>query len=201
MSLQTGKPWMIERNRFIESIESWAKDPTATQNDVLLSAFVTLRLLTSEVFKMLGSRREVNSFQNIDSFLRILSHRIDEWEEKWLQFCANGNCFPHEFDFLASQADRYVEQESCHPFLIRFYGTHLRLQLYSLPLQEVLGSKYHDITYNLEALWASYSSAIEMLKLVSGFSLRLYYAQDSIHVMIAYSAAFLIKVLIFSVSI
>lgn len=43
-------------------------------------------------------------------------------------------------------------------------------------------------------LWESYSNAIEMLKLVCHFSTRLYFAQDSIHVMTAYSAAFLIKV-------
>ena len=88
----------------------------------------------------------------------------------------------------------FTESESCHPFLIRFYGTHLRLQLYSLPLQDVLGSKNHDVAYNLETLWASYSGAIKMLKLVSIFSSRLYFAQDSVHVMTAYSAAFLIKV-------
>ena len=43
-------------------------------------------------------------------------------------------------------------------------------------------------------LWESYSNAIAMLKLVCHFSARLYFAQDSVHVMTAYSAAFLIKV-------
>lgn len=177
MSLQTGKPWMIERNRFIETIEPWCKDPTATHNDVLLGAFVTLRLLTSEVFRLLGSRRQIDTYDNISSFLTIINSRIDEWESKWLQLCGN-------------------ESESCHPFLIRFYGTHLRLQLYSLPLQEVLGSASHDVAYNLETLWESYSGAINMLKLVSLFSSRLYFAQDSVHIMTAYSAAFLIKLLL-----
>lgn len=92
------------------------------------------------------------------------------------------------------RTDPLTESESCHPFLIRFYGTHLRLQLYSLPLQEVLGSASHDVAYNLETLWESYSGAINMLKLVSLFSSRLYFAQDSVHIMTAYSAAFLIKV-------
>lgn len=47
---------------------------------------------------------------------------------------------------------------------------------------------------SLEILWVAYSSAIEMLQLLSRYSPRLYFAQDSIHVMTAYSAAFLIKV-------
>ncbi|KAH8691462.1 hypothetical protein BGW36DRAFT_400737 [Talaromyces proteolyticus] len=176
MSLQTGKPWMIERNGFLESIESWCKDSIATESDILLGALVTLRLLTSEVFRLLGPHRQTNSFQSTSSLLTIISNRIEEWENKWLHLYQNAS-------------------ESCHPFLIRFYGTHLRLQLYSLPLQEVLGSSQHDITYNLESLWSSYSSAIEMLKLVSHFSQFLYFAQDSIHVMTAYAAAFLIKIL------
>lgn len=83
---------------------------------------------------------------------------------------------------------------ACHQFLIRFYGTHLRLQLFSLPLQEVLESKKSDFSLNLEAFWVCYSSALHMLRLVNQYSERLYFAQDSIHVMTAYSAAFLIKV-------
>lgn len=47
----------------------------------------------------------------------------------------------------------------------------------------------------MEALWVSYSSALEMLHLICRHSSWLYFAQDSVHVMTAYSAAFLIKVL------
>ncbi|CRG92107.1 hypothetical protein PISL3812_09162 [Talaromyces islandicus] len=175
MSLQTSKPWMIERNSFFESIEVWCKDATATDSDNFLGAFVTIRLLTSEVFRLL-TPRQTDSGQNTYSLLTILSNRIDEWESKWLNMCS--------------------DSESCHGFLIQFYGTHLRLQLYSLPLQEVLGSAQHDVTYSMEALWASYSSAIKMLKLVAQYSQFLYFAQDSIHVMTAYAAAFLIKLLL-----
>jgi hypothetical protein len=84
--------------------------------------------------------------------------------------------------------------EACHPFLIRFYGTHLRLQLFSLPLQEILGQPDQDISYHMEALWVSYLSALKMLHLIRQYASCLYFAQDSVHVMTAYSAAFLIKV-------
>ncbi|KUL85906.1 hypothetical protein ZTR_06420 [Talaromyces verruculosus] len=94
LSLQTGKPWMIERSGFIESIEHWSKERTATANDTLLAAFVTLRLLTSEVFKLLSPCRHVSSFENIKSFLTIIGNRIDEWEDKWIQACGDGRIRP-----------------------------------------------------------------------------------------------------------
>ncbi|KAH7034594.1 uncharacterized protein B0I36DRAFT_360100 [Microdochium trichocladiopsis] len=178
MSLQTGKPWMIERSDFIESIEPWCKDPMATPSDRLLGAFVTLRLLSSEVFKLLGprsTRNDAGQVHRLDSFLSIIKGRLDEWESKWI---------------------RCVSPESCHPFLIGFYGAHLRLQLFSLPLQAVLGRRNANIEYNLEALWTSYSSAIEMLRLICRYPTHAHLAQDSVHVMTAYCAKFLIKLLL-----
>lgn len=88
---------MIERSNFIESIEHWSKERMATANDKLLAAFVTLRLLTSEVFKLLGPCRNVSSLENIKSFLTIIGNRIDEWENKWLQACGHGRNGPYIF--------------------------------------------------------------------------------------------------------
>lgn len=47
-----------------------------------------------------------------------------------------------------------------------------------------------------QSLLISYSSAIEMLQLLvqPAFSPHLYFVQDSIHIMIAYAAIFLVKV-------
>ncbi|ETS79448.1 hypothetical protein PFICI_09301 [Pestalotiopsis fici W106-1] len=184
ISLQTGKPWMIERSTFIEAIESWCRDPLATDNDRLLGAFVTLRLLSSEVFKLLGpksSRVLSGPLHSIESLLAIIKIRIEEWEQRWIHCLLKSDM---------------IYSETCHPFLIRFYGTHLRLQLFSLPLQEILASSDPDISTNLEVLWVSYSSALEMLQLINRSTSFLYFAQDSIHVMTAYSAAFLIKLLL-----
>ncbi|KAF4835220.1 Protein priB [Colletotrichum tropicale] len=177
MSLQTGKPWMIERSGFIESVEAWCKDPAAIPNDRLLGALVTLRLLSSEVFRLLGSRSNrarAGQLHTLESLLAIINGRIEEWETRWLKL---------------------ADQDSCHPFLIQFYGTHLRLQLFSLPLQETLGQPDEGSSHRMEALWVSYSSALEMLHLICRHSSWLYFAQDSVHVMTAYSAAFLIKLL------
>ncbi|OBR11304.1 Fungal specific transcription factor domain-containing protein [Colletotrichum higginsianum IMI 349063] len=177
MSLQTGKPWMIERSEFVESIEAWCRDTMATPGDRFLGALVTLRLLSSEVFRLLGprsSRVRARQLHNLESLLAIIKGRIEEWESRWLNM---------------------ADKDSCHPFLIQFYGTHLRLQLFSLPLQDILAQADQNISYHMEALWVSYSSALEMLHLICRYSSWLYFAQDSIHVMTAYSAAFLIKLL------
>lgn len=187
---------MMERNEFIESIDLWCKDPMVTSNDRLLGAFVTLRLMTSAVYKLLSQKPQTSEGQgplhNIESLLTIINGRIKGWENLWTQTVETGKQSDHPvrpFD-----VNQIPEHDSCHPFLVRFYGTHLRLQLFSLPLQEILASPNADLSMNLEILWVAYSSAIEMLQLLSRYSSRLYFAQDSIHVMTAYSAAFLIKV-------
>ena len=190
MSLQTAKPWMIERSDFTESIEAWCREPLAVPTDALLGAFVTLRLLTSEVFKLLGgdnltrNRAGAGSsqFYPLCSFFAIIKGRIAEWESKWT---------------------RRAEQD-CHLFLIRFYAAHLRLQMFSLPLHEVLGGRnkanpehqQREISSNLEALWTSYSSAITMLHLLSQYSASIHLVQDSVHIMTAYSASFLFRLLL-----
>lgn len=58
----------------------------------------------------------------------------------------------------------------------------------------MLASSDPDISTNLEVLWVSYSSAVEMLQLINRSASFLYFVQDSIHVMTAYSATFLVKV-------
>ncbi|KAF7558428.1 hypothetical protein G7046_g5725 [Stylonectria norvegica] len=182
ISLQTGKPYMIERTDFIESIEAWCKSSICTPNDYLLGALVKLRLETSGTFKLLGLRqgqREGPAVHNVESLLTLIHGRIHEWEGRWL---------------LATEAAVPVEEDNCHSFLVRFYGTHLRLQLFSLPLQDILASRGLESPSSLEMLWIAYSSAMDLLQLTLRHSSQLYFAQDSIHVMIAYGAAFLVKV-------
>ncbi|KAK8065780.1 hypothetical protein PG997_012527, partial [Apiospora hydei] len=198
MSLQTGKPWMIERDAFIESIEPWCKDPLAIASDNFLGALVTLRLLSSEVFTLLGpkpSKVGGNQLHSLESLLSIIELRIEEWQRKWLRSVVTGEL--HFCPYLERPACLMTcPLESCHSFLIRFYGTHLRLQLFSVPLQEILTNKEPEITTNLEVFWVSYSNAMEVLQLIRSSATWLYFAQDSIHVMTAYSAAFLIKLLL-----
>ncbi|KAK4063666.1 transcriptional regulator family: Fungal Specific TF [Trichoderma harzianum] len=183
ISLQTGRPWMIERNGFIESIEAWCGDPIADPNDDLLGAFVTLRLMSSSIFSLHAphSRRgERVPLENTEALLSLKKASIERWESHWIQ----------------NVEQKQSSEDETHKFLIRFYGTHFRLQLFSLPLQDVLSSEFSDSSLHLDIIWAAFTGAMDMLKLISRHSGQLYFAQDSIHVMTAYSAAFLVKLLL-----
>ncbi|CAJ0554906.1 Ff.00g134190.m01.CDS01 [Fusarium sp. VM40] len=180
MSLQTGRPWMIECSDLIESIQSWCDEPLAIENDQLLGAFTTLRLITSTAFPFLVSRSQRRGISHLESepLVSLINGRIDSWEEHWTRKVAT------------------AQVPACHDFLIRFYGTHLRLQLYTLPSHGIISSAKSDSTLHLDTIWIAYSSALSMLELISRNSVHICFAQDSIHIMTAYSAAFLVKVLL-----
>ncbi|KAJ6097540.1 hypothetical protein N7499_001914 [Penicillium canescens] len=173
MSLQTGKPWMIERTPFIESAQDWWRHPLAIDNDPFLCAFVTLRLLAAEVFDLSSPGNHYPAPRP----LAILQNRIEQWQNKWLDV---------------------VDPGSCHNFMIRFYGAHQSLQLFSMPLQETLKNQTFNETCDLKPLWISYHSATTMLRLMAEFPSFLSLCQDSVHVMTAYSAVLLIKLLLSS---
>ena len=115
----------------------------------------------------------------VETLLSLKKASIERWESHWTQ---------------EVERKQSSEEGTCHKFLIRFYGTHFRLQLFSLPLQDVLSSECSDSSLHLDIIWAAFTGAMDMLKLISRHSAMLYFAQDSIHVMTAYSAAFLVKV-------
>jgi hypothetical protein len=174
---------MIERSDFIEGAEAWCHNPLATDDDILLSAFVTLRLETCDTFSSLsrgyrpGDRTSLGS---TNSLLALCQDRIQRWEARWTQ----------------SLKDRKQSSDKnhCHYLLLRFYGTHAKLQLCSLPLQSILASGDGETTPGSSILWSAYTSALTMLQLIQKYSSSVYFAQDSLHVMTAYSAAFLLKV-------
>jgi hypothetical protein len=85
-----------------------------------------------------------------------------------------------------------------HRFLVNFYGLHLRLLLNSYSLQASLANARGFSAISKPALWLCSTSAIGMLEQISdefGPFKQLYFVQDSIHVMVAYAAIFLIKVI------
>ncbi|KAL3419510.1 fungal specific transcription factor domain-containing protein [Phlyctema vagabunda] len=182
ISLQVGKPCMIEQNDFITTAQDWYKQPFAVFGaDALLCAFVTLRIISSEIVELVSPDRSARHIQQSDTLMKLLNSNITRWEEYW-----------HPI----SDDDRV---DRCQAFLIRFYGTHLRLLLNSYSLQNSLQASKNGTPISKQAVWTCYSAAIDMLKQISdrfGPLKLLYFAQDSVHVMTAYSAVFLIKLLL-----
>lgn len=84
---------MIDRSSFLESVDIWYRSPLALPSDVLLCAFVSLRLLTSEVFELLEIQRSPNSrtqTHQVESLLKIVEKQVEAWQEHWLQIAENG---------------------------------------------------------------------------------------------------------------
>jgi hypothetical protein len=160
---------MIERSAYIESSVDWFRHRLAIPNDRLLSAFVSLRLITSAHTDL-----EVLQFRPM---LRLLDRRIEGWQKTWQEVVTG-------------------DREDCHAFLVPFYGTYARLLLFTLTFHASLKPKDITISVDTEEIWNSGSSALSMLNLVSKVSTSqlLYFAQDSVHVMIAYATVFLVKV-------
>lgn len=197
ISLQTGRPRMIERGQFVDSVEEWYRSPVATPCDGLLCAFVSLRLLTADVPGLLRPKYTgLNGhIQDYRPLMKIMEDQVSRWQRQWTVTLDRGMVYG-----TTSSAAVLTNLERCHLFLTSFYGAHTLLLLFSLPLQSSLSYKSSPI--DMEALWICYNAAIRMLQLVADESNTpfLYFAQDSVHVMIAYAAVFLIKVRIFPYS-
>ncbi|KAI1608234.1 hypothetical protein EDD36DRAFT_423657 [Exophiala viscosa] len=163
MSLQTGKPWMIERSDFLESVNTWYKHPMATSNDATLAALVTLRLATADI---------------IDIFCPLRPAPYRGLEEALGQLKLGYSVGVHDPVLITSSQSNDI--------------------LSWCPSLTSISSPIGASLVDTEAFWITYTSAIEMLQLVSHHSVSplLSFAHDSVHVMTAYSAAFLIKLLL-----
>ncbi|KAH8654446.1 hypothetical protein BGZ60DRAFT_435582 [Tricladium varicosporioides] len=182
LSFQIGKPWMIDQSSFIAKSGHWHQHNFAVPGaDLLLCAFVALRIVSAETLDLVSpSRSTLLSFQG-EMLSKSMNNSMNSWENKWLNLFENETIKP------------------CHKFMANFYGLHLRLLLNSHLLQSALLDFRNGMALSKSALWLCSSSAIGMLDQVSrefGPLKQLYFVQDSIHAMVAYAALFLIKMLV-----
>ncbi|KKZ62248.1 hypothetical protein EMCG_00415 [[Emmonsia] crescens] len=181
VSLQLGKPWMIQVDPLLRSAENWHQDVYAVPGcDQVMSAFVQLRILGSEILDLFWIDPVATTAQSItknEVILKLFNGDLDRWEAKWYRIVEE------------------VTTNVAHRFIIRFYGTHLRLLLHSFRLQLSILSG----NISKQALWVCYTSSLDMLRLVVdrlGVTSHSSYCQDSVHVMVAYAAVVMIKILL-----
>ena len=97
VSLQLGKPWMIEMNAFIRTSEKWYLKPHAQYGgDALLSAFTSLRILSTEIIELVSPRRSSSRTPLSDHLIKLLNDNITRWENHWFPILDDGmplSCF------------------------------------------------------------------------------------------------------------
>ena len=82
MSLQLGKPWMIELTEFIVKSDSWHQVKFSVPGcDLLLAAFVSLRMTGSETLELASSAQQ-NSHHT--ALFKMLNSSVTSWDQKWL---------------------------------------------------------------------------------------------------------------------
>ncbi|CCD48319.1 similar to fungal specific transcription factor [Botrytis cinerea T4] len=182
LSLQLDKPWMIDESNLISKAGEWYQEEYAVPGgDLLLSAFVCLRLISAEFLELSSSTKSDSQNSRSEILSKLLNTELNTWEKDWL---------PRFEDEMVAPPQQ---------FLVNFYSLHLRLLLNSFTLQKSLKSARKGSPVSKSALWQCSSSAIGMLENISkviGPLKQLYFVQDSVHVMTAYAAIFLIKLLL-----
>ncbi|KAF8511146.1 hypothetical protein BU17DRAFT_54837 [Hysterangium stoloniferum] len=188
LSMQTGRQWMLPEDELVRNSEQWYHGSTLLPIDVVVSAQVALRRIAAgvtDVFYLSRAKRMTEDV-NYDVLLTGTNQRLQQWNEHWMGTIKNSN------------------GSSFHTSLLTFFKLHVRLFLNSFGLHSSLigpapSPSYKAIRYgpSLPALSICYNSAVETLRLVATeFATvdMLRYGQDSITVMTAYSACFLLKV-------
>lgn len=79
-----GKPWMIEQSDMLQDNDSWHLNSFAVPGiDLLLVAFVRLRIMSSEMLDLVFIGRPGSSQNRPETLLKLLNSEISRWETKW----------------------------------------------------------------------------------------------------------------------
>ncbi|CAL1706513.1 unnamed protein product [Somion occarium] len=185
LSVQTGRLWMLPEDDFIRHSVSWHSDhPMAPRpEDTIIAAFTQLQRIASDTTDTFNAQKDNPPAHidghNHDALLRTCNGRLTQWMDTW----------HHEM--------RRAAGDKFHMAFLNIFRLHVRLFLNSFGIQSAMASSSKAVL-NLQALSACYNSAIEILQIVvDDFAApsMLRHAQESITVMTAYAAVFLLKLL------
>ncbi|KAG6833203.1 hypothetical protein H0H87_010266 [Tephrocybe sp. NHM501043] len=193
LAIQTGRHWMLsEEDDIIRHSNTWHErgGSTPRPEDVIVSAFVALRRIavgisygmmpsaeTTDIFK--GTVNGAHHDVNYEAHLRACNQKLTEWADKW----------QHEMD--RANGDKF------HTSFLSFFRLYDRVFLNSFGIRIAVSPSSRQ-SPSLQAITLCCTSALDALKIISRDFARmsmLRYGQDSIMVMSAYCAVFLLTLL------
>ncbi|KAJ3849259.1 fungal-specific transcription factor domain-containing protein [Lentinula lateritia] len=173
LSTQTGRHWMLPEDDFVRHSDRWHESSggSVRPEDVIVAAFVQLRHIAAETTEIFQRGVDMSS----EVVLRNCNSQLTQWNETWHREMQQAGGGAFHFSFLS---------------LFRLY---VRLFTNSLALRE----SSNRATPNIQALSACYTSAVDSLKVVSEFARMnvLRYGQETITMMSAYAALYLLSLL------
>ncbi|KAG6861744.1 hypothetical protein C0995_012749 [Termitomyces sp. Mi166 len=178
LATQTGRHWMLPEDDMIRHSHKWHEQGGGAirPEDVIVAAFVQLRIIaaeTTDIFK--GAASGAHHDVNYEAVLKTCNQKLTEWADKW----------QHEMD--RANGDKF------HSSFLSFFRLYVRVFLNSFAV-----SPSNRQSPSLQAVTLCCTSALDALQIVSRDFARmsmLRYGQDSIMVMSAYCAVFLLKLL------
>ncbi|KAG6910880.1 hypothetical protein DXG01_006563 [Tephrocybe rancida] len=183
LATQTGRHWMLpDEDDMIRHSSTWHErgGSTTRPEDVIVAAFVALRSIaaeTTDIFK--GAVNGAHHDVNYEAHLRNCNQKLTDWADKW----------QHEMD--RANGDKF------HTSFLSLFRLYVRVFLNSFGIRIAVSPSSRQ-SPSLQAITLCCTSALDALKIVSRDFANigmLRYGQDSILVMSAYCAVFLLQLL------
>ncbi|KAF8333940.1 fungal-specific transcription factor domain-containing protein [Cantharellus anzutake] len=204
LSMQTGRNWMLPEDDLVRTSTNWHDSKFLRPEDVIVAAQVQLRRIaaeTTDVFYLhKGQPGMLYSDVNYELLLRGCNGKLTAWSNVWQGELQKGT-YPFRFDSSVNLSlttlHILADGQSFHSSVLSFFRLHVRLFLNSFGLQSSIHTASREAP-SLQALSNCYTSALQSLEIVTAEFApigMLRYVQDSITVMTAYSAVFLLRLL------